>query len=193
MPEPGDRPSSRSTDLRRGVQSVLTLVIAVAAIGLAAWEGIENRRHNRLSVQPRLDAAIDAGRDNRGEYVRMAVESTGLGPAVIQAFRIYFDGVVQDADGTLSPSRWQKAIDAFSGEGAQINARAFGGGHYFPTGREYVLFEARRPPAPSEDAEGFSGLLDHLAIQICYCSVYGTHCDEVVLATIRPQVASCAR
>lgn len=34
-------------------------IVAVAAVALATWEGLENRRHNRLSVVPKLDAVRD--------------------------------------------------------------------------------------------------------------------------------------
>jgi hypothetical protein len=116
-----------------------------------------------------------------------------LGPAVIKDFRIYFDGVLQDSSRTAGGSRWDNVIAAVSAEGAQINARAFGGGHYFPTGREYVLFEARRPAAPLEDGKRFSDLLNGLAIQVCYCSVYGTNCDEVLLAVTEVETVRCTR
>lgn len=193
IPEPHNEPSSRLGGPLRRLYSVLTPMIAVAAIGLAVWEGIENRRHNRLSVQPRLDGGIEAGRDGNGEYMRMAVESSGLGPAVIDAFRVYFDGEIQDSSSTASGRRWEKVTDAMSAEGVQIHARAFGSGHYFPTGREYVLFEARRLGASSSGVQTMSNLLDRLAIQICYCSVYGTDCEEVLLTTRQLQTSRCAR
>jgi hypothetical protein len=193
LPEPDNPPSTRPRALLRWLYSIFAPVIAVAAIGLAVWEGIENRRHNRLSVRPRLDGGIEAGRDSNGEYARMAVESTGLGPAVIDAFRVYFDGEIQDPGSRPSGRRWDKVIVAMSAEGVQINARAFGSGHYFPTGREYVLFEAKRPGAPSSDVRPMSHLVDRLAIQICYCSVYGTDCDEVLLTTRQLQTIDCTR
>lgn len=38
----------------RNIANLLTAVVAVAAILLSVWEGIENRRHSRLSVLPHL-------------------------------------------------------------------------------------------------------------------------------------------
>lgn len=191
IPEPDVSAPPNSDSLLRRLQPVLTLIIAITAIGLATWEGLENRRHNRLTVQPRLDASIGAGREGSTEYVRMVVESSGLGPAVIKDFRIYLNGVMQDSSQTSSGSPWDNVIKAVSTEGSQINARAFGRGHYFPPGREYVLFEARRPTGSSGGGTSFTGLLDQLAIQVCYCSVYGTNCDEVVLAGKQVKTARC--
>jgi len=35
--------------------NLVTLLVAVSAIGLSVWEGCEARRHNRLAVLPNLD------------------------------------------------------------------------------------------------------------------------------------------
>jgi len=191
---PAPPPSARGGLLHR-IQPALALVIALVAIGLAAWEGAENRRHNRLSVMPRLAAEIESGRDSAEQFVRMAIESTGLGPAVIGTFRIYFDGVPQDTLASASMIPWRKAIEAVSDSITQVNAHSVGGNYYFPVGRRYVLFEAKRLRLSTEDstAGDLAGILDRLAVQICYCSVYGTDCDAVLLTTTPLQALACRR
>lgn len=183
IPDAPKRPASTGAGLLERLQPALTLVIALVAIGLALWEGAENRRHNRLSVLPRLGAEVDAGRTSETEYVRLAVESTGLGPAVFRTFRIYFDGVVQET-ATVGSNPWRNVIAAVSDSATQINAHAFGAGYYFPTGHRVVLFEALRPR--TTDTAGrppLADLLSRVAVQVCYCSIYDTDCDEVVLTT----------
>jgi len=192
IPDGPGKPTPSTRGFLHRLQAALAIVIALAAIGLAYWEGIENRRHNRLSVKPRLAAEIESGRDTSGQYVRMAIEGTGLGPAVVNTFRIYFDGVVQD---TVSASNnpWEKAIEAFSGTPTQINAHALGNGYYFPAGRRFVLFEARRARASADSTSPpLADIMDRLAFQICYCSIYGTDCDDVLItaATLDPQQCS---
>ncbi|HSL70626.1 MAG TPA: hypothetical protein VK864_10325 [Longimicrobiales bacterium] len=182
VPEPpNDRQSGNGGVLQR-LQLLLTPFIALVAIGLAIWEGVENRRHNRLSVQPRIAAEINSGRDDGGEFIRMSIESTGLGPAVINTFRVYFDGVPQDTLGGPGTSVWQSALDAFGTSKTQINAHAIGRGHYLPAGTRHLLFEARRLQSDST-APPLTTNLGRLALQICYCSVYDTDCDEVLLTT----------
>jgi hypothetical protein len=188
-PPPEPRTPGGSRFLHR-LQAALALVIALAAIGLTAWEGIENRRHNRLSVRPRLGAEIETGRDGSEHFARMAIEGTGLGPAVIGTFRVYFDGVAQDSV-TANNNPWQKAMDLLEGTSTQLNAHGLGEGYYFPAGRRYVLFEARRALGASPEAPPLTALLDRLAVQICYCSIYGTDCDEVLLTTSRIQPLAC--
>ena len=187
---PDDRPAGRGALYR--LQPLLTLVIAVAAIGLAAWEGAENRRHNRLSVLPRLGAEIESGRNDAGTWARMAVESTGLGPAVITAFRIYLDGEVQDAE-TADGSRWDSVLALVGGDATEVNAHAFGAGYYFPPGRRYVLFEARRAPGAGESLPSLGDLTGRLALQVCYCSVYGSDCDEALLTASPVEAVPCPR
>lgn len=189
VPEGPAEPSSPRDGRVARLQPLLALVIALTAIALTIWEGAENRRHNRLSVQPRLGAEIDTGRDSTGEYARMAVESTGLGPAVITAFRVYFDGVAQDTVTASGTTPWQKVIEAFSADQTSISAHGLGTGYYLPAGRQQVLFEVRRGAAREDTA--LADILARLALQICYCSVYDTDCEEVVLTTKRLDVPSC--
>jgi hypothetical protein len=190
VPEPTETPHSSNGGLLHRLQPFLTLIIAVAAISLAVWEGVESRRHNRLTVKPRVAAEINAGRDNRAEYVNMSIESTGLGPAVINTFRVYLDGILQDTTTGPGTSVWKNVLTAFGTNDTRINAQAIGIGYYFPAGSEELLFEARRPQADTA-ATKLADHLPRLALQICYCSVYNTDCDEVVLTTRQVSTLSC--
>jgi hypothetical protein len=192
IPEVPQKRVQHSDPLLLRLQPLLTLVIAITAIGLAFWEGAENRRHNRLSVKPRIGAEINTGRDDGGEFVKMSIESTGLGPAVIKTFRIYFDGVPQDTVSASGTIPWQRAIDAFP-KGSQVNAQALSDGYYLPSGNEQVLFEAKRAQPQGGRDSALAAIFSRLAIQICYCSVYSTDCDEVVLSTAPLKTASCLR
>lgn len=191
IPEVPIKRSPSEDRLLLRLQPLLTLVIAFAAIGLAIWEGAENRRHNRLSVQPRLGAEINTGRDTAGEFVSMSIENTGLGPAVVTSFHIYFDGVRQDTVTAGGRMPWQSAIDAFAAAGAHINAHAFGTDYYFPAGRQQILFQAVRPKGETRANAALADILTRLALQICYCSIYDSDCEEVVLTTARWRAPSC--
>src|SRR5688572_25654309 len=111
IPEVAPAPGGRNGGWQQ-LQSLLVLVIAVVAIVLAAWEGLENRRHNRLSVQPRLGGEYSSGRQGDSQYVRIAVENTGLGPAVIKSFRMYLDGKEVTRGDDTDRDRWNDIIAA---------------------------------------------------------------------------------
>lgn len=184
-------PEVTGTTPRRGRlaawQPLLTLVIALTAIGLAVWEGLENRRHNRLSVQPRIGGDIQPGSDGQREFLRLGIENNGLGPAVLTAYRVYIDGELQDTAGDFGTGRWQAVAAALDLEGdsaTQMNARGFSAGYYLPAGEAATVFEVIRPMrAPGDSAPALFDLLDRLAIQFCYCSIYGSDCGEITLTT----------
>ncbi len=181
IPEGPATPPSAGHGVLYRLQPLLTLVIAIVAITLAVWEGLENRRHNRLSVQPRLNASIDAGLNPSGEYVRMAMESSGLGPAVLTRFVIFFDGVAQDTNMTATTHPWSSVLAAVGQDDMSINAQAYGEGTYLPPGQQLVLFEATR--ARGVQGEPLTSMLERIAVQVCYCSIYGTDCDGELLTT----------
>ena len=196
IPESSDATSAPATSTLSRLMPLLTLVIAFSAIGLAIWEGLENRRHNRLTVQPRIGAEIDAGSDGEQEFVRLGIESNGLGPAVMTAFRIYFDGELQDTTDEFGTSRWSAVMEALELENdstIRMNAQAFGEGYYLPTGREAIVFEVTRPMRLPGDTvtPPLIDLLDRLAIQICYCSVYGSDCGDIPMTTGDTEMQPC--
>lgn len=65
-------------------------VVALAALGLALLEGRANRRHNRLSVAPRLRLDFEARPETRS--VKIVLVNAGLGPAIFDAFEPMLDG-----------------------------------------------------------------------------------------------------
>lgn len=90
----------------QALANVLTVVVALAAIGLSVWEGLENRRHNRLSVLPHLkpiEADLRSATPIEHEYfllpsgmdslsaVSYALENSGLGPAVLKNVLVFRD------------------------------------------------------------------------------------------------------
>jgi hypothetical protein len=190
VPEPQPAPSGPGPLARW--QPLFTLVIAITAIALALWEGLENRRHNRLSVVPRIGAEMDAGTNPTSEFVRLGIESNGLGPAVVTAFRIYFDGELQDTADGFGTAAWQPAMEALQRDSVfDINAQGIGTGYFLPPGRAAIVFEATRPRrAAGSSLAPLVGIFDRLAIQICYCSVYHSDCD-VIETTQSVEMAAC--
>ena len=70
------------------ILSVSAIVIAVVSIVISVWEGIETRKHNRLSVMPKLEITYKRSGDHFG-YI---VTNNGLGPAIIISKKILVDG-----------------------------------------------------------------------------------------------------
>ena len=64
------------------IVSLSAIVIAVVSIIIAIWQGIETRKHNRLSVQPKLD--ISYSLDYKDSLAQLSITNNGLGPAIIE-------------------------------------------------------------------------------------------------------------
>jgi hypothetical protein len=128
IPDPDEPPPLDETDSASGedegrsmryrlqiASNLVTLLVAVSAIGLSVWEGCEARRHNRLAVLPNLDVrgqnlTVESGAtvtvggqprtvDERQSTRRVVLRNTGLGPAVIQKTLVF----PADASRTAEP------------------------------------------------------------------------------------------
>jgi hypothetical protein len=64
-------------------------VIAICALALTVWQGIQTRKHNRLSCKPFLTTWI--GKDLKNNFYSVDLINNGLGPAVIENFTIKVD------------------------------------------------------------------------------------------------------
>jgi len=67
-----------------------TIAIAITALGLSVWEGVQNRMHNRLSVRPILSMYTHTDLDTLSFH--STIQNNGLGPAIISSYRIFLDG-----------------------------------------------------------------------------------------------------
>lgn len=67
--------------------SISAIIIALASVSIAIWEGVETRKHNRLSVRPKFEIHFISSKDNYG----YELVNSGLGPAIITGIRIFVD------------------------------------------------------------------------------------------------------
>ena len=73
--------------------SVSAMIIAIASITIAIWEGNTMRKHYHLSVMPRLNnnfSVDDSSSSNASAYFE--IHNNGLGPAVILSREYFVDG-----------------------------------------------------------------------------------------------------
>jgi len=64
--------------------------IALAALVLAIWEGRQQRRHNRLSVAPKL--RLNCVVDGNSRFFGFILSNCGFGPAIVKRFDVTVDG-----------------------------------------------------------------------------------------------------
>lgn len=79
------------------------LIISACALGLTIQQSLSTRRHNRLSVQPRLATAVNeetiTNQPNQPKVnlFKYTLFNNGLGPAVIEDFKFLIDGIPIEA------------------------------------------------------------------------------------------------
>ncbi len=182
--------------------NLLTILVAVAAIGLSVWEGRENRLHNRLSVLPRLERVQSIVRDGLEDStytVTYALENSGLGPAVLQKVLVFEDG-----EKVFESSKSEDYFD-FAGFLDEINALPFyigaythgrAAGEMLQAEKEHLLFrlevEIEGDDAPWTPGIVKEQVIDRYSFAFCYCSVYGENCAETYLGA-KPPVDSCSQ
>lgn len=182
--------------------NLLTIMVAIAAIGLSVWEGRENRLHNRLSVLPRLERVQSVVRDGLEDdtyTMTYGLENSGLGPAVLQKVLVYIDG-----ETVFESTRSEEYFD-FADMLSDLNALPFqvgtfthgrAAGEMLQAGKEHLLF---RFDVAKEDDDGETWtpgivrdqVIDRYSFVFCYCSVYGENCGETFLGA-KPPSNSCS-
>ncbi len=75
------------------ITSIAAIIVAIAAIGISVWQGMDNRRHNRLSVRPKLQIIFRADPQGDAGFI---VRNDGLGPANIKRFDVKLDDKLLD-------------------------------------------------------------------------------------------------
>ncbi len=179
----------------RGVLGMLARAVAgslaVAAILLTVWEGLENRHHNRLSVQPRIDgsSAVSNAEGLWTQSFRFA--SAGLGPGVVTEFRVYWHAreIWNGRSAGSSSGPWQPILDELS-DRFDLTATALAVGSVLRVGQDYDVVVARQRAAGSItdllDATGTLGVL------LCYCSLYDDQCRATSIGPSPRGPSTCA-
>ena len=86
------------------------ILVSLCAISLTIFQAMATRHHQRLSVQPRLDWNIEAGREGDIAY---SLVNNGVGPAVLKSLILTVDGKPVGPDGPATCA----AVDAAIGRG----------------------------------------------------------------------------
>jgi hypothetical protein len=210
-----------ASDRVQAIANVLTVVVALAAIGLSVWQGYESRMSNRLAVVPNLDPSStttgltpsieseyfpmvsDLGIDSVG-VVSYTLENSGLGPAVIQNFLVFKGGKkIYDAEGE-EDANWERGIrrdlEKLPFETVSLLQKPYGPGDMLSAGEVHSFLSVPVSASAFTDTSVFDGfpplavrdsVLDQRSFVYCYCSVYGEDCDQVHLGAYPPEADVC--
>ena len=196
-----DKSKKKDSNLQR-IANVLTLVVALAAIGLSIWEGRENRLHNRLSVLPYLQQYVITIRDGLSDpdyRITYALKNTGLGPAVLKELYMYVDDELTfegREEGQYIGFREVRAAlqsSPYPITGLYTHGRFVG--EMLEAGEEHIMFYFDVPAADSSGRylPGImkSEIVGRYSFVFCYCSVYGDNCKSQYLGSPPPESNVC--
>lgn len=148
--------------------------LALSAILLATWEGVENRKHNRLSVLPHME--VSKNFDMASHKFNMRLDSTGLGPAVISGFYTFFDGKL--ANSNENHTIWRTVKLGLMDEGLLVYSdSSVSPGEFILPGDSKTLIKLAGQEGQFE-VEKFRDNLSRIGMLLCYCSVYGDNCSN---------------
>ena len=78
--------------------SISAIIIAVVSVVVTVWQGIETRRHNRLSVQPRLELTFALSyKEDKADFT---LKNKGLGPAILGNATAVINGTTYNLNDT---------------------------------------------------------------------------------------------
>jgi hypothetical protein len=76
--------------MKQRTANIATVSIALFAFGFSIWQGVIQRTHNHVSLEPRINAyySNDGKEDQEGLYII----NNGMGPAFVENFEVSVDG-----------------------------------------------------------------------------------------------------
>ena len=74
----------------------------IAALGTAAWEGVQNRKHNKLSLKPLLVFNYEEIANNDDDEIKLTLTNCGAGVAVFTAVQVLLDAVILEGNDAIA-------------------------------------------------------------------------------------------
>lgn len=175
----GKTPKKKNNDnkhksfFRRNCIEITSVFIAMLALGLTIYQGIQARYHNRLTVMPLLRIEHSASKLNNDYSI--SIRNDGLGPARITGIEVNvgkdffrFDGEI-DYSVILNSLKNQHIADLDS---ADIQFISFEPNIYIDKGELFELLKLS-PMASKELIDGFVYASKKIDFCFCYSSIYG--------------------
>jgi len=150
----------------RTITAICAAVIALAALVTSIWQGIQNRKHNRLSVRPRMRVDYSTYADSP---IKISVSNNGTGPAIIRGFSVSVDGnKVQSDDLPLAAAAAKRA--GIDGPHDSYTPTI---GDTFAKDESKDLLLIRNSPVELEKRRELRRQLRRIGFDIEYESIYG--------------------
>jgi len=147
--------------------AIVAVLVGFLALGVSAWVGFANQKHNRLSVRPNLVFIVDR-RGSHG-YPGISLRNDGFGPAIIRKVIISVDG--KDL-GEATYNVWVEAREKLGINYKGVEFTALYPGVTIGAGRSQDIFFLNDPTVGSNLKERFNSAVLKIALEVKYGSLY---------------------
>ena len=152
------------------ITGITGVIVASCAIIISIWQGMVNRKHNRMSVRPHLTTWRQI--DPSNGYYQVDLINNGIGPALIEKFCVKVDGkVLPGAELEVI----ETAMKILFPNNAYTLGKAYVGKGYAMAPKErctIVSVQFLEKPGPSIETVEHA-LLRRADLEITYTSFYG--------------------
>lgn len=147
----------------------LPIILSICAISLTAYQASATRRHNRLSVQPRVDWQVKV--DLRGSATYKLVNK-GFGPAMLREITLLVDGKAVGPDGVVTCQRIS-ALLGRDGPDWETRCLEVEGDYILRAGEDVLVYESRlKDGAPALNTPLDRRDYMRVTVKGRYCSFY---------------------
>ena len=160
--------------VRRNSIEIASIVIALCALFLTIYQGIQTRYHNRLSVLPYLQI-VHSSTSSKQDYYSIYIENKGMGPARITGIEanvgnefIRFNEEINYSS-IFNSLKKKGIVDV---DMSNINFTSFGPNAYIDEGEKVYLMQLQSNSS-KESKENFIKAINSIDFLFCYSSVYG--------------------
>ena len=168
--------------------SFLALAVSVGALTIGVISILEDIRHSRLSVVPKIGMEFSDGSDE--DITGIQLENVGLGPAQVVSIQLYLNGqLVADMP---RDEEWREIIrriagvDRPSGLGV-LRFKQFHSDFFLPAGEDLPLLFVRTSELTYETLTFLESAGTKLQFGACYCSLYEDDCWSYVSPGLNAQ------
>ena len=144
------------------IATVFSTVIAFLSVIVIAWQLAVQRRHNRLSVTPRLVGEIHSFK--HGDY-KWELVNRGVGPAIVESFSFSCEGSLLESPTTQAIEERLKQY----GFSKIVGSGDLRSGDYISPGEVFLLLEI-----PQRSAFWVKDTLMNTKWNVTYKCIYGS-------------------
>lgn len=151
------------------VTGISSAVIALCALVFSICQGMQARKHNRLSVRPDLTTWEE--KDAEKGFYGVELINNGIGPAVIEEFSVKVDGKLVSGDGSEPIVKAMKIV--LPNLQYQSQQSYLGKGYVMAPKEQRTVFAVQFLGHPLPSMEFVEHAIKRCNLEITYKSFYG--------------------